>query len=500
MKKIFITAFGLLSMAYSVSAQTYDLIERRNSWNAGENVTGIRMDSVSISYAELYGKGNQGEFRNTYEAEHSWNAGAVAKSITHLKGYSLTGSFSFDHTSGRNMSGSMFIYPGVYPVDALEFTPGRKDLQRYAFTGGIAADIAPHWRLGGKIDFAASNYSKRKDLRHTNYRLDLKAAPAVMYHSGHLAVGFSYILGKNSESVKAEVIGTAESSYYAFLDKGLLYGTYQIWDGSGTHLSETGVSGFPVKEVSNGAAVQLQWKDFYGDIEYTYASGSAGERETVWFNFPSHRLASHLSYRFQQGKSEHFLRLNLQYVNQVNNENVLYKETANGITTTYANGSNRIFERDAFLLHPEYEWVSPRAEIRLGMQLSSFKQLSTLMYPYVASEKRTCSLVYLSGELHIGRFDLKAAASFANGSSAENNRVVATEMEAGEPPYRLTDYYLLQKEYATAPQASLHLGLRYHFTEEIYAEIQGGLTHGFHLIYIKGASRWSEAVKLGYTF
>lgn len=183
MKKIYITGLWLLCIVYGVSAQTYDIIERRNSWNTGKNVTGIRMDSISSSYAELYGKNNHGDFHHSYEAEKSWNAGAIAKSITHLKGYSLTGSFSFDHTSGKDMSGSMFIQPGFYPVDILEFTPGRKDLQRYAFMGGIASDIAPNWRLGGKIDFAASNYSKRKDLRHTNYRLDLKVAPSVMYHS-----------------------------------------------------------------------------------------------------------------------------------------------------------------------------------------------------------------------------------------------------------------------------------------------------------------------------
>ncbi len=106
--------------------------------------------------------------------------------------------------------------PGFYPVDILEFTPGRKDLQTYTFMGGIATDISPNWRLGGKIDFAASNYSKRKDVRHTNYRLDLKVAPGIMYHSGELAIGLSYIFGKNSESVKAEVIGTAENSYNAF--------------------------------------------------------------------------------------------------------------------------------------------------------------------------------------------------------------------------------------------------------------------------------------------
>lgn len=500
MKKICITGLWLLCIVYGVSAQTYDIIERRNSWNAGENVTGIRMDSISSSYAELYGKNNHGDFYHSYEAEKSWNAGAIAKSITHLKGYSLTGSFSFNHTSGKDMSGSMFIQPGFYPVDILEFTPGRKNLQRYAFMGGIASDIAPNWRLGGKIDFAASNYSKRKDLRHTNYRLDLKVAPSVMYHSGDLAIGFSYMFSKNSESVKAEVIGTTENSYNAFLDKGLMYGAYEAWDGSGIHLSESGINGFPIKELSNGGALQLQWKRFYGDIEYTYSSGSAGERDAIWFKFPTHRIASHLSYHFKQGKKEHFLRLNLQWSHLVNNENVINKETVNGITTTYINGSNRIFERDAFSVHPEYEFISPRTEVRLGTHISTFKRLTTQMYPYVASEKMLCTQTYVSSVFHIGKFDLKAAASFAIGNSTEKSRVITTDTEPGDPPYRLTDYYNLQNEYATAPQATLRLGLRYHFNHVIYAEVQGSYTRGFNLHYIDGSSRWNETIKLGYTF
>lgn len=500
MKKICITGLWLLCIVYGVSAQTYDIIERRNSWNAGENVTGIRMDSISSSYAELYGKNNHGDFYHSYEAEKSWNAGAIAKSITHLKGYSLTGSFSFNHTSGKDMSGSMFIQPGFYPVDILEFTPGRKNLQRYAFMGGIASDIAPNWRLGGKIDFAASNYSKRKDLRHTNYRLDLKVAPSVMYHSGDLAIGFSYMFSKNSESVKAEVIGTTENSYNAFLDKGLMYGAYEAWDGSGIHLSESGINGFPIKELSNGGALQLQWKRFYGDIEYTYSSGSAGERDAIWFKFPTHRIASHLSFHFKQGKKEHFLRLNLQWSHLVNNENVINKETVNGITTTYINGSNRIFERDAFSVHPEYEFISPRTEVRLGTHISTFKRLTTQMYPYVASEKMLCTQTYVSSVFHIGKFDLKAAASFAIGNSTEKSRVITTDTEPGDPPYRLTDYYNLQNEYATAPQATLRLGLRYHFNHGIYAEVQGSYTRGFNLHYIDGSSRWNETIKLGYTF
>ena len=65
MKKIYITGLWLLCIVYGVSAQTYDIIERRNSWNTGKNVTGIRMDSISSSYAELYGKNNHGDFHHS---------------------------------------------------------------------------------------------------------------------------------------------------------------------------------------------------------------------------------------------------------------------------------------------------------------------------------------------------------------------------------------------------------------------------------------------------
>lgn len=70
------------------------------------------------------------------------------------------------------------------------------------------------------------------------------------------------MFSKNSESVKAEVIGTTENSYNAFLDKGLMYGAYEAWDGSGIHLSESGINGFPIKELSNGEHCNFNGRDF----------------------------------------------------------------------------------------------------------------------------------------------------------------------------------------------------------------------------------------------
>ena len=67
MKRIYIECL-LLCIVSGISAQTYDIVERRNSWNAGANVTGIMMENTNTSYAELYGSNNQGDFRNSYEA------------------------------------------------------------------------------------------------------------------------------------------------------------------------------------------------------------------------------------------------------------------------------------------------------------------------------------------------------------------------------------------------------------------------------------------------
>ncbi len=490
----------LLPLAAVLSAQPYERIERRNFWNAGANAAGLRTDSVTVSYAELYGRSTQGEFRDTYQAREAWSAGAVAKTIAHRERYSMAGAFSFDHTSGREMCGSMFIRPGFYPVDVLEFTPGRKDLQTYSFTGGIAADAAPRWRLGGKMEFLAANCAKRKDLRHTNYRLEMKVAPGVMYHKGRTALGLAYVFGKNSESVRAEEVGSTVGTYYAFLDKGLMYGAYEDWEGSGVHLKESGVDGFPVKETMHGVSVQVQQGGLYVDAEYLRSVGSAGEKQTVWFEFSAHRVSSHVGYRFRRGEVWHYLRAEFSWSRQVNDENVLGRETAGGVTVTRVYGSNRIFERRLLRVNPEYEAVFPKGEVRLGAEVSSLRRLATQMFPYGTLQTMTLYRGYVCGERRVGRFDLKGYAAFASGSRTERELEAATETEPGDPPYRLTEYLDWQDEYLSASRVSVGVGVRYRIPRGVYAELGATFVHGFGLRFVGGANRWAETLKVGYVF
>ena len=51
----FTVAAALLFWSAGLFAQTFDIVERRDFWNAGRNVNGLRTDSLTVSYAELFG-------------------------------------------------------------------------------------------------------------------------------------------------------------------------------------------------------------------------------------------------------------------------------------------------------------------------------------------------------------------------------------------------------------------------------------------------------------
>lgn len=480
-----------------LSAQTYERVFRDNFWNVSDNVTGIRQNDVSSSYAEVYGTYKGGDFRESWEAEQGWSAGARTASIKHLEKFSLAGSFSFRQTEGYGMCGSMFIKPGYYPVDVLEFTPGRKTLQIYGFDGGISYDVAPHWRIGASMDFESSNLAKRKDLRHTNWRLDMKVAPGFMFHNGDFAAGASAIFVKTSESVDAEQVGTAESSYYAFLDKGLMYGVYSVWTGSGLHLEESGVNGFPVKEFSYGGSIQLQYKGLFADLKYLRTYGSVGEKEYIWFTFPGNTLEVNLAYRL----NAHVFRLGYEWKDKEMSESVLEKVTENGVTTVHNHGWNRIYADNAWTLSPEYEYVSGRWEARVYGDVSAKTAQSSQIYPYICTQYLLTWKAQADLLIHdLGRFDLGFKVGYAGGSVDESDRLAAEDSGVQTSPFRLQEWYDMQMDYLTSQRVTAEISVRYRIYRGIYAEAEGFLTRGFGLEHLSGPYRYGATMKIGYQF
>lgn len=496
----YILILCLLLCGTAASGQTYDRVHRDNLWNASENITGVRQDTVSRSCVLLSGRYEDGGFKDTWQAARGWSAGVSTASIRHLERMSLKGSFAFVQTEGYDMCGSMFIKPGFYPVDVLEFTPGRKTLQTYSFDGGISYDLADSWRIGARVDFESSNLAKRKDLRHSNMRLDFDLAPGFMYHSGELALGANYFFRKTSETVEADQLGISESSYYAFLDKGLMYGVYSIWTGSGLHLDESGVKGFPVKEFSNGAAVQMQYRGLFAQIEYINTSGTIGEKEYIWFRFPGNSVNVYLGYRHDTGKIRHYARLNFGMNERKLDETVHEKVTVGGVSTVVTHGKNRISSENVWTVKPEYELVAEGFEVLASAHMSVQRKSSFQMYPYIYMQSLADYGADVQVKTRLGRFDLSAGIACAAGTVYEEDLLADDASGVQTEPYRLRDWYDRQIEYRTAPRLGAGLSLRWNFFKGLYMEASGKWMHGFGLRYMTSADRFAASFGLGYDF
>lgn len=489
----------LLGGVAVANAQTYDIALKRNFWNAGQNINGLLADSLSVSYAAVSGNFESGGFREGNSSTLQWGAGAEAATIARLEKFSLLGNFSFKDTEYYGACGSMSARPGYYPIETYEFTPGRKTRQVYSMRGGIAVPLKGGWSIGGRLDFEAQNYTKRKDLRHTNYLLDLTVSPSLRWQSGDFSIGASYILSKNSETVTAEELGITSGVYYAFLDKGLLYGVYDQWDNSNVHLKENGVSGLPIKEITNGGALQVAWRGLYGDVQLSGHHGQSGEKQKVYNNFRGWEARGNVGYRIVN----HYLRGRWDFRTQDNLENILENVSENGVTTTVNYGSNRILTRQKFGAGLEWEMLLPNGGLlRAGMDWKETRAVASASYPYIMTERKDILGAYGGFLLKFGPVDWKMEAELSKGWVDEATRLSETSLACESAPYRLSDYYTWLTEFERKAKGAVSLGLRYNFRLGIYVDASVRVVSGFRKNVSRyfGGARCTETLSVGYNF
>lgn len=509
-KKILISIALLLTAAVASAApkkksdvKTYkvkprfELITDRNFHLGGSNIAGIRCDSVTISEATIGGSYSFGEGRSTSMAPKTWTVGASAASITHLERFSMYGRFSFSHTAGYGMTGSMFVNPGRYPIDAMEFTPGEKALQNYAFTGGISVDITQSIRLGARVDCSASNYVKYKDLRYTNFILDLSLRPGVQWHQGPWSGGLSLAIERNTETVTAEQIGESVNNYQAFLNKGLFYGIQQQWDGGATHLNESGISGLPVMEVAYGVAAQFGFKNLYADLAYLHGNGKIGEKDAIWFTFPTDRLNLILGWQKQTDSGLlHIVRLGGEYKHTLLNEASLEYVTVGGVTTRSTIGSNRILNRDNYELCPSWEAIMlGKYDVKVDFRYRSELSVATIDYPSIAEQTLNTLRLNASFNYHcIPSVMVGAGVWGGKGFLSDSMRSLEGAPAATSEPFRQMEQFSAWKEYNTTLYGGVSATLRYIFKNNLY--LRGDFSSEFLL----HSYRIQAGVSCGYNF
>ena len=292
----------------------------------------------------VYGGYEAGGYHPAFAPASLWKAGASAQGTHHGENTSFSGSFSFEQVDGKEQFTSVFLEPGYFPVDVLEFTPGDKTRQTYKLGGGFATTFAEEFVFGVKADYTAANYAKRKDIRHTTYGMDLQVEPTFAVVGNGVGISAAYVFRKRTETIDAEQVGAAtDQSYFAFLDKGMRYGTYQVWDGDGIHLDEAGVGVFPVKEFTHGFSYLVEAPMLAGGMSLLWKHGSVGEKGYDWFRYPGLSWKLFLEGRFKGG---HSLRLDLNLQNDQLEESVLDKVSAGGITTPTVYAWNAVSDRN----------------------------------------------------------------------------------------------------------------------------------------------------------
>ena len=502
-----LAAAVLLCFALAAAAQTrlYDRSLRDYPWLDGTNAAALRSTATpDISYVELYAGASRGGFHRSWESDSPWKAGAEARTVKHLERFSMKGGFSFSQMSGPGMCGSMSLRPGYFPLDVLEFTPGKKTRQTYAFDGAVAVDLTEGLRVGASMDFTSANYAKRKDLRHTNYLLDMTATAGLTYTNpvGDLTLGASYIYRTTSESLVAEQVGTGASSYYAFLDKGLMYGKYEVWTGSGVHLDEAGVQSFPQQEQFHGMGLQVSsGRSFYAGIEYLHGYGTAGEKQTVWYRFPSHNIGVDLAAVFDWGSRHVYLRQSYDWRYQTNNETVLEKVVSGGVTVTEELGSNRILAREISRGRLEATVVRPGFEYVVAAEAQAVGSTASHMYPFVADSEVLTYAVSFAPAWYMDDWDFGGSLGFMSGSVTKDSLSLEVE-DSGvlTAPYRLQDWYERENDYVTASKAEVSAFVRRNLSQGIYIQVDGRFLHALGGGFPDGSSRVSGLLRLGWSF
>lgn len=485
----------------SVHAGSYGGAVKSNLWGDASNPAGIRQQTgPNASYAELYGGYTGGGFKSSSQALDAWNAGAKAATLVHYDRYSMKGSFSFEQFHGWGMAGSMFITPSMYPVDVIEFTPGEKTRQTYTFSGSFSADLSDSWRLGAGMEFLSANYAKLKDVRHTNYRLDMTVTPGVLWHEGDFALGFNYIFHKESETVDAEQVGTGQESYYAFLDKGILYGKYEIWNGSGTHLDEAGVNGFPVAQTAHGAAVQMSKGGFFTELKYLHTNGKVGEKQQIWYRYGGDELQARLLWRFSTSAVNHRISCLASWKSVTNNETVLEKVNEGGITTVREYGANEVYTRSFTTVEPRYEISAGTFSAEAVLTARHTAEIATPMYPYIYLQDTYTLFLDITARKTFGHVTTALGMGFGDGYFTDSGKLSSETSGVTGEPYRLEGYWSGMMDYIVAKQLRLTPSVTYGFSNGLYLRLAGRFVKAFELQVIKKTTRYDANLTLGYNF
>lgn len=496
-----------------------------NAWLSSGHVLGLHALPVSkLAVAEVYGGKTKGGFVNYFESDNRYLAGAKVESFQKFNSkVAFQGKVAYETERGKNMGGSSFIDPYKYPLDLVEYsdsTAGDKKIERYNLTGGVTTKLGQRWKIGGKVDYEAANYSKFKDLRHTNRLLQLDANASVGYTvKDQLEVGLGYGYARRIESIKYKTYGNTDRQYLTLISFGSFYGMLELHDDKGYTSSQETNPQYDVRHNLSGLVHVKLGQNFQWFNAFTFGkrNGYFGKKGTSSIVYTEHE-GSQLEYHgvgvLKQARSLHHFDVRLSNQSLENMQNIYRLETQPGATTTVVYyGKTKVLDQDMIQASFNYTGhfgnygLTPRWILKTGVNYGSRTQQVSL-YPFFRKQEINNYAILgslgrniVSGE---GLFTLTAGTLFGSGGgNIKRDGLFATPSTSQSEPASRDAYLNREFEYLTASRMENTLGLRYWHkvtpVQQAYIQINYINTTAFEVSYLS-KQRNTVQVALGYSF
>ncbi len=503
----------------------FDFIEQTNPWLTSNNGAGLRYLTVpSMSKVEGSFTKSNGDFKNYHESDDSYAFGLNAESYYTLKRTTFYGKVAYDNFTGRNMTGSAWLDPYDAPFNIVEFyddNPGKKNRENYLIAAGVGYELTPKWRIGARFDYMATNYAKRKDLRHTNTQLDMNLTAGLTYTmADKFTIGANYIYARKIEEIRFRTYGTTDEMYYVHIAPGAFYGNWELFGGSGY---TDGSDPAPQFNEYHGASAQLGFNtpdvDLFYEFTYKSREGYYGFKYATYYpQLTEHEsdIFNHKVYAAIKGCcSVHKLSANISY-QDLDNYELAYESGRDESGTYYIDyfGRNLNNNRQTLAIDGEYQsaWCfegqTPRWTVTLDGHYWQ-QNLVASIFPFYRNQKirQAAANIGLQRNFFFGKNMIGASlkGGYAKGGGFEKEDGTYTTPSASTAVPRESEWYLHREfEYLTAERFNGSVSARYTrmFRKGINAFIDAryNFTSASDIVYLDGKGFNVFQLTLGCTF
>lgn len=302
------------------------------NWLTSHNPAGLGAWKQGVkSDIQLSGRGGFGGLKNYFSSTSETTFGAEASSLARLsESVVVVGRVGYLSKTSKDLAGSYFIDPTHTPFDLIEYTDdnaGDKHLEELYLEGGVGVDLARWLAVGASLDYKASSYAKRKDLRHINSLMDLSLRLGGVFHIGeHFDIGANYHYRRRNETLLLSTYGTQDKTFVSLLSYGGFFGKQEVFGEIGyTKENETK----PLFEQYHGADVQVVWRkgrwEWFNEASFSMRSGYYGDPShstVVYANHDGNELSYRTGLTLSQGGNAHTLGMTFGRGHVENRENI----------------------------------------------------------------------------------------------------------------------------------------------------------------------------------